>query len=85
MLMAESVSLMSLGIIVGTSVGLLTAYLFNTLWGSETAQFSRTMVFTQISWLVLIVSIVSLLISSLLATYRAGNVQLSEVLRIRGG
>jgi ABC-type lipoprotein release transport system permease subunit len=85
MLMGESISLMSLGLVVGTSVGVLTAYLFNTLWGNETAEFARSMVFTTASWLVLAVSIASLFIASLLATSRAGKVELAEVLRIRGG
>lgn len=83
MLMGESISLMSLGLIVGTSVGVLTAYLFNTLWGAT--QYNRTMVFTWVSWLVLAVSVASLLIASLLATSRAGKVGLAEVLRVRGG
>ena len=85
MLMGESVSLMSLGLIVGASVGILTAYLFNTLWGMESAQFDRQMVFTGVSWMVLVISILSLLVASLMATSRAGKVRLAEVLRIRGG
>jgi len=85
MLMGENISLMSLGLIVGTSVGIITAYLFNTSWGNETAGFNRTMVFSTVSWLVLAISIASLLIASLLATYRAGKIRLAEELRVRGG
>ncbi len=83
--MGESISLMSLGLLVGVSVGILTAYLFNTLWGTESAMFDKRMVFTGISWLVLAASVGSLLVASLLATSRAGKVRLAEVLRIRGG
>jgi len=85
MLMGESITIMSLGLIAGTSIGVLTAYLFNTLWGSQTAVYNRTMIFSTVSWLVLVVTISSLLIASLLATSRAGKVRLAEVLRTRGG
>lgn len=85
MLMGESISLMSLGLIVGTSIGFLTAYLFNTLWENETTVVERSMVFSTISGIVLILSIASLLIASLVATSRAGKVRLTEILRIRGG
>ena len=85
-LMGESVSLMSLGLIVGTAVGLVTAYLFNTLIGGGSSDVvERTMVFTFVSWAVVGIAIASLLIASLLATSRAGKIKLAEVLRIRGG
>jgi ABC-type lipoprotein release transport system permease subunit len=43
------------------------------------------MVFTYVTWVVVGVSIGSLLLASLLATARAGRVKLAEVLRVRGG
>ena len=82
-LMGESVTLMILGVVVGSLVGLLAAYLFNTL--NPSALVPRTMEFGGVSWAMLFVSVVSILISSLLATIRAGKVRLAEVLRIRGG
>jgi len=85
-LMGESVSLMSLGLIVGTAVGLVTAYLFNTLMdGGSSDVVERTMVFTFVSWAVIGIAVASLLVASLMATSRAGKVKLAEVLRIRGG
>ncbi len=82
-LMGESVTLMLLGVVVGMSVGLLAAYLFNTLNPSSIVP--RTMEFAAVSWAMLFVSVASILLSSLLATTRAGKVRLAEVLRIRGG
>ncbi|MBU0686121.1 MAG: FtsX-like permease family protein [Thermoplasmatota archaeon] len=82
-LMGESVTLMILGVVIGSLVGLLAAYLFNTL--NPSSLVPRTMEFAGVSWAMLIVSIVSILLSSLLATMRAGKVRLAEVLRIRGG
>jgi ABC-type antimicrobial peptide transport system permease subunit len=85
-LMGESTSLMMLGIVVGVGVGILTAYLFNTLSGEELyAAVERTMVFTSISLSIVLTSIVALLVASLVATARAGRINLAEVLRIRGG
>jgi ABC-type lipoprotein release transport system permease subunit len=82
-LMGESITLMILGVVVGMSVGLLAAYLFNTLNPSSIVP--RTMEFAGVSWAMLLVSVASILVSSLLATTRAGKVRLAEVLRIRGG
>jgi len=84
MLMGESFTLMVLGLVVGVSVGLTASYLFNTMPTSATLV-PKTMEFTVISWVMLLVSVASLILSSLLATARAGKVRLAEVLRIRGG
>jgi len=85
-LMGESMSLMVLGLIVGASVGLLTAYLFNTLSGEELySVVERKMIFTYVSFSIVLSSIVALLLASLFATARAGKIKLAEVLRIRGG
>ena len=85
-LVGESFSLMILGVVVGASVGIITAYLFNTLtqsgFGSGAPQ---TMVFTYVSLALLAVSILSLVAASFVATARAGKMKLAEVLRIRGG
>ncbi|MGQ9588318.1 MAG: ABC transporter permease, partial [Thermoplasmata archaeon] len=85
-LMGESVTLMIIGVVMGASVGLLTAYLFNTLSGEGmyTAVERRT-IFTYVSWSIVLASIGALLVASLLATARAGKIRLAEVLRIRGG
>ena len=85
-LMGESLSLMLLGLVVGTCVGILTAFLFNTLSGEVLySAVERRMVFTLVSLSVLILSVVALLVASFIATSRAGKIKLAEVLRIRGG
>jgi ABC-type lipoprotein release transport system permease subunit len=85
-LMGESVSLMILGLVVGASVGVTAAYLFNTLSGEGLdSAVERKMVFTLVSFSIVLSSIASLLVASLLATARAGRIKLAEVLRIRGG
>lgn len=85
MLMGESISLMILGILIGVSVGFLTAYLFNLLSADLSGAIGHYLVFTWVSLILIFVSIVSLLLTSLLATSRAGKIKLAEVLRIRGG
>ena len=85
-LMGESLTLMAIGLIVGAIIGVLTSYLFNTLTTTESFEVvPRRMVFTYVTWVVVGVSIGSLLLASLLATARAGRVKLAEVLRVRGG
>jgi ABC-type lipoprotein release transport system permease subunit len=85
-LMGESMSLMILGLVVGASVGILTAFLFNTLSGEELySAVERRMILTSVSLSVLLSSVVALLVASLLATSRAGKIKLAEALRIRGG
>lgn len=85
-LMGESMSLMILGLVVGTSVGLATAFLFNTLSGEELySAVERKMIFTSVSLSIVLSSVVALLAASLFATARAGKMNLAEVLRIRGG
>ena len=85
-LMGESLTLMAIGLIVGALIGLLTSYMFNTLTTTESFEVvPRRMVFTYVTWVVVGISIASLLLASLLATARAGRVKLAEVLRVRGG
>lgn len=85
-LMGESISLMVLGLIVGASVGLITALIFNELSSLDIyTEVPRRMVFTMVSLAVVLVSVGSLFAASLIATSRAGKIRLAEVLRIRGG
>jgi hypothetical protein len=85
-LMGESLTLMVIGLLVGLSVGLLTAFMFNTLaTDQEFALVDRRLVVTLGTWLVVLASVASLLVASLVATARAGRIKLAEVLRVRGG
>jgi hypothetical protein len=85
-LMGESISLMALGLVIGAGVGILTAYLFNTLSGEELyTVVERNLVFTYASYSIVLSSIVALVLAALIATTRAGKIKLAEVLRIRGG
>ena len=85
-LMGESMSLMFLGLTVGAIVGILTAYLFNTLSGDMMyGEIERRMVFSWITLVMIAASVLSLIVASLLATARAGKVKVAEALRVRGG
>jgi putative ABC transport system permease protein len=85
-LMGESTTLMIIGLLVGASVGLLTAFLFNELTDVQSySAIERRMVFTYITLGIVVASGVSLIMASLVATLRAGRIRLAEVLRIRGG
>jgi putative ABC transport system permease protein len=85
-LMGESISLMALGLVVGAGVGILTAYLFNTLSGEDIyTVVERRLVFTYVSLSIVLSSVVALLVAALIATSRAGKIKLAEVLRVRGG
>jgi ABC-type lipoprotein release transport system permease subunit len=85
-LMGESMSLMALGLVVGTAIGIVTAYMFNALSGEVLyTSVERKMIFTYVSFFIVLSSVVALLAASLLATARAGKIRLAEVLRIRGG
>ena len=85
-LMGESTTLMIIGLLVGISVGLLTAFLFNELTDVQSdSGLQRRMVFTYITLGIVLASAVSLMLASFVATLRAGKIKLAEVLRIRGG
>ena len=85
-LMGESTTLMIIGLLVGASVGLLTAFLFNELTDVQSdSAIQRRMVFTYITFGIVLASGVSLIMASFVATLRAGKIKLAEVLRIRGG
>jgi putative ABC transport system permease protein len=85
-LMGESMSIMALGLIIGTSVGLVSAYLFNlVIVGVSGSPIPHDMIFSFPSYIIVVASVASFLLASYLATARAGKVRLAEVLRIRGG
>ncbi len=85
-LMGESITLMIIGLLVGASVGLLTAGVFNTLYTQGAYGIvQRRMVFTAVSGGIVIASVLALLAASFVATASAGRIKLAEVLRIRGG
>lgn len=85
-LMGESVSLMAMGLVIGAGVGILTAYLFNALSSEDVNTIvQRNLVFTYVSYSIVLTSIIALVLAALIATSRAGKIRLAEVLRIRGG
>ena len=85
MLMGESITLMMLGLVIGTAVGLLTAYLYNYMSATLYNQVGHSLVLTYVSISILLVAVVAMLVVSFLTTVRAGKIKLAEVLRIRGG
>lgn len=85
-LMGESMSLMALGMVVGVSTGLLSAFLYNSLiYGFSSSEIPHETVFSWVSWAVVLSAIASFVIASYLATYNVGKLRLAEILRIRGG
>jgi len=85
-LMGESLSLMSMGFIVGTSVGIFSAFLFDALLQiAGGGRFESFIIIGGVSIAILVASLASFLLASFLATYRVGKLRLAEVLRIRGG
>jgi ABC-type antimicrobial peptide transport system permease subunit len=85
-LMGESITLMILGLSVGAIVGLISAFMFNTLtMPGSGGVVPHRMLFTYVTWAMVLVAAGSLVIAALLATARAGRIRLAEVLRIRGG
>lgn len=85
MLMGESITLMILGLLIGTAVGLLTAYLYNYMSAGLSNQVGHSLVLTYVSLSILLVAVIAMLLVSFLTTVRAGRIRLAEVLRIRGG
>jgi ABC-type lipoprotein release transport system permease subunit len=85
-LVGESMAVMIFAATVGLSVGLLTAFMYNQLLaeGADSV-IDRRIVFAWTTWIILLVSVGSLLSASLLASFRAGRIKLNEILRIRGG
>ena len=85
-LMGESLTLMIIGLLIGATVGLITAYLFNSLSLEEIyPAVEKRMYITYVTGAIALSSVVALLLASLIATARAGKIKLAEVLRIRGG
>jgi putative ABC transport system permease protein len=85
-LMGESFTLMVIGVLIGAIVGLLTAWIFSTLIAeSFYEEVEYVMVFSKISLVILLSSVVAFVFATLLATLRAGKIKLAEVLRVRGG
>lgn len=85
-LMGESLSLMTLGVVVGVAAGLTSAFLYGVLVGeTDSSYVPRELVFTWVSWAMVLAAVGSFLLASLLATRSAGRIRLAEVLRVRGG
>jgi len=85
-LMGESLSLMALGMVVGVSAGLLSAFLYNGLvYGVSSSEVPHETVVSWVSWTVVLSAVVSFVIASYLATFNLGKLKLAEILRIRGG
>jgi predicted lysophospholipase L1 biosynthesis ABC-type transport system permease subunit len=86
-LMGESLSLMSLGFVVGATTGIFSAWLFDALlqFVSNNGSVSTSIIIGNVTVAILVASLVSFVLASFLATSRLGRLRLAEVLRIRGG
>jgi len=85
-LMGESMTLMSLGIVVGSSAGVFIGFLYNYMVGRQTYSIvPHDFVFTYASWAIVVASIAVSIVACFAATYRANRIKLAEILRVRGG
>ena len=84
-LMAESFVLLIVSLTIGLSAGLLASYLYNSFQVYEYDQLGRALSVTADTLWLLLISIASFVLATLLASFLAGRMKVSEVLRIRGG
>lgn len=89
LLLGEAISIMLVGVLIGTIVGLLTAYTFNQmlviLEFSASVIPGRPFVISTLTFFVIGLCILSLLIAALLTVLKASKIKLHQELRIRGG
>lgn len=84
-LVAESLILLSVGLIVGSSAGILASYLYNSFSVWQYDQLGRTLSLTNNTLLLILISVASLVLATLIASHLGGRMKINEVLRIRGG
>jgi ABC-type lipoprotein release transport system permease subunit len=92
LIMGEAFAIAMVGIVIGVSVGLFTAYSFNEI--SVAADFfgmggntfpGRPLIIPWYGFIVIFLALISLTTVSILAAYRVKNIDLNQELRIRGG
>jgi ABC-type lipoprotein release transport system permease subunit len=92
LILGEALSITLLGTVVGLCTGLFTAYTFNkmittnSLFGIGSDMMSGRPLF--IPWygaLVILLALAALILTSLLAAFRANRIKLNQALRLRGG
>jgi hypothetical protein len=85
-LMGETIVLMVMSVVIGILSGFISGFLFNSaMQTADERGVPRELVLSMATGVVLLATIVSLLLSSFVATRRACKMRLTEVLRIRGG
>ncbi|UCE37807.1 MAG: FtsX-like permease family protein, partial [Thermoplasmata archaeon] len=92
LIIGEALSITMVGAIVGVFSGLFTAYTFNkmltktTLFGAGQDMMSgRPLIIPWYGVLIIILALIALIITSILAAFRAKRIKLHSALRIRGG
>ena len=91
-ILGEALSITMVGVVVGISSGLFTAYTFNkmistnNLFGASGGTLSgRPLIIPWYGILVVLLALAALFATSLLAAYRVKRIKLHSALRIRGG
>ncbi|MEW5759671.1 MAG: FtsX-like permease family protein [Candidatus Thermoplasmatota archaeon] len=82
--LSEAITIIIIGSIIGLAVGILTAYVFIRLMTSF-IQTDIPIVFDYSIFIVILATIASLLLVSYIIAYRASKLELSKILRFRGG
>lgn len=92
LIMGEALSITMIGVLVGTFSGLFSAYTFNkimatnTLFGMSSDTISgRPLVVPWYGILVILLGTCALIITSIIAAYKARRIKLHQTLRVRGG
>lgn len=85
-LMGETTALMVMGMLVGAVAGFFSAYLFiSAMMSNDQSGVPWELALSASTLLVLLVTAISFILSSFMATHRLSKMRLAEVLRIRGG
>ncbi len=89
LLLGEAISIMLVGIMIGTIVGLVTGYAFNQMllslaFTSDIVP-GRPFILPPLTFIVIGLCVLSLLIAALLTAIKASKIKLHQELRIRGG
>jgi putative ABC transport system permease protein len=89
LLLGEAISIMLVGVTIGTMIGLMTGYTFNQMLLSLNFGFDivpgRPFFVTPLTFIVIGLCVLSLFIAAILTAIRASKIKLHQELRVRGG
>jgi putative ABC transport system permease protein len=84
--LGEGLTIMLIGILIGSGTGLLTAYAFNEMISIDPYQLvERTLILSPSLALLIFASIIALIFTITMVSLQAARIKLHQALRIRGG